>query len=116
MSINKNLKLIFNTHIFGFRKMMSRENSHYKISIVVGIEVCYIQVFIFSLSRVFHVATASLRVIRSHVRASVDRNTLQWLVNLYSGDFVAMLRREWLACGRDSGEKRRENKHSNTLQ
>ena len=36
-----------------------------------------IQKFIFSLSRVFHVATATLRAIRTHVRASVDRNTLQ---------------------------------------
>ena len=56
----------------------------------------YIQEFIFSLSRVFHVATTSLRAIRTHERASVDRNTLQRLVNLHLGDFVAMLRREWL--------------------
>ena len=37
----------------------------------------YIQEFIFSLSLVFHVATASLRAVRIPVRASVDRNTLQ---------------------------------------
>ena len=75
----------------------------------------YIQEFIFSLSWVFHVATASLCAIRSHVRASVDRNMLHWLVDLHSVDFVAMRRREWLMCGRDWGAKRRENKHSNTL-
>ena len=76
-------------------------------------QLYYIQKFISSLSRVFHVATASLPAIRSHVCASVDQNMLQWLVNLHSGDFVAVLRREWLAWGRDA--KRRENKHSNTL-
>ena len=63
--------------------------------------IYYIQEFIFSLSRVFHVATVSLRTARTHVRVSVDPNKLQRLVTLHSGVFVAMLRRKWLACGRD---------------
>ena len=55
--------------------------------------IYYIQEFLFSLSRIFHVSAACLRAKRSHprshVHASVDRHTLQWLVNLHSGDFVA---------------------------
>ena len=37
----------------------------------------YIQEFIFSRSRVFHIATASVHAVRTHIRASVDRNMLQ---------------------------------------
>ena len=51
-----------------------------------------IQEFIFSVSQVFHVATAHPEIMRAHVRASVDHNTILWLVNLHPDVFVAMLR------------------------
>ena len=71
---------------------------------------------LFSSFRVFfHIATTSLHTICTHVGISVNSNTLQWLVSLNSDVFVAMLRRERLACGCDWGAKLRENKLSNTL-
>ena len=50
--------------------------------------VYYIQEFIFSLLWGFHVATASLRAIRTRARARGECSTLQWLVNLHSGDLL----------------------------